>query len=71
MEISWDKGPSSSPGNQGGQRSTSWLLWELVPTGGGGVDCSGAVGIPTAAALSPSPLGLRLPLQETGLLGWL
>lgn len=55
----------------GGQRSTGWVLWELVPTGEEGVHCSGALGMPSAAALSPSPLGLRLPLQERGLLGWL
>ena len=33
------------------------------------MDCSTALGMPTAAALNPSPLVLRLPLQERGLLG--
>ena len=68
MVVSWDKGPSSSPGNQGvrGPQAGCFGSWFLL---GVVVDCSTALGMPTAAALSPSPLVLRLPLQERGLLG--
>ena len=65
MVVSWVKGPSSSPSNQGvrGPQAGCFGSWFLL---GVVVDCSGALSMPTAAVLSPSPLGLRFLSRREG-----
>lgn len=57
MAVSWDKGPFLQSRQPGGQRSTGWVLWELVPTGEEGCIAPGPWACPPARLLSPLPSG--------------